>query len=108
MRADGRLDEPTWAQADAIDTLTMTEPREGVAPSKQTRVRVLADRISALLAVSSAVITGVPLTRVRRPIGGITAVDAMVIEPAPLVTVTPLPAVSVPAAGALLVCPITS
>ena len=44
IRVDGRLDEPAWAQAEAIDNLTMTEPREGEPPSRQTRVRVLAGR----------------------------------------------------------------
>jgi len=51
LRIDGRLDEPAWAQADAIETLTMTEPREGVPPSKQTRVRVLADRQAIVVGI---------------------------------------------------------
>jgi len=43
IRIDGRLDEPAWAQADAITGLTMIVPHEGATPSMATRVRVLAD-----------------------------------------------------------------
>ena len=39
---DGRLDEPAWASAVAIDTFTQTDPREGAPASARTRVRVLA------------------------------------------------------------------
>jgi len=44
IRIDGRLDEAAWVQADAITSLTMTEPHEGATPSMATRVRVLASR----------------------------------------------------------------
>jgi hypothetical protein len=43
VRIDGRLDEPDWGHADAIESLTMLEPVEGAAASHPTRVRVLAD-----------------------------------------------------------------
>jgi hypothetical protein len=42
IRLDGRLDEPAWAGAEAIETLTMVEPVEGGVPSRRTVVRVLA------------------------------------------------------------------
>ena len=43
FRLDGVLDEPVWAEADAIRGLVMVEPVEGAAPSEATEVRVLAD-----------------------------------------------------------------
>jgi Domain of unknown function (DUF5916) len=42
-RLDGRLDEPEWAAADSIASLTEVEPREGGMPAGRTVVRVLAD-----------------------------------------------------------------
>lgn len=39
---DGRLNEPAWAAADAIDSFTETDPVEGAPPSGRTVVRVLA------------------------------------------------------------------
>jgi hypothetical protein len=48
---DGRLDEPAWAAADSIPTLTVIEPTEGAPPSGRTVVRVLAD--------GSAIVVGV-------------------------------------------------
>ena len=51
IRIDGRLDESAWRQADVIQNLTMTEPREGAAPSMPTRVRVLADRKSIVIGI---------------------------------------------------------
>jgi hypothetical protein len=42
LRLDGNLNEPAWASADAIDGLTMTEPKEGARPTGRTRVQVLA------------------------------------------------------------------
>jgi len=38
---DGRLDEPAWAAADSISTLTQVEPEEGRAPSAPTVIKVL-------------------------------------------------------------------
>ncbi|NJD10012.1 MAG: carbohydrate binding family 9 domain-containing protein [Gemmatimonadetes bacterium] len=43
LRLDGILDEPAWANAPAIERLTMTEPDEGGTPVAGTVVRVLAD-----------------------------------------------------------------
>lgn len=42
LRLDGLLNEPAWASAPAIENLTMTEPKEGGAPTGRTRVQVLA------------------------------------------------------------------
>ena len=42
IRLDGRLDEPEWADAEAIPNLTQFEPDEGVPPSGRTIVKVLA------------------------------------------------------------------
>jgi hypothetical protein len=42
LRLDGVLDEPAWATAPAILSLTMVEPRQGEAPFGRTRVSVLA------------------------------------------------------------------
>ncbi|MFL5583073.1 MAG: DUF5916 domain-containing protein [Gemmatimonadaceae bacterium] len=43
VRLDGRLDDAAWAAADSIADLVQIEPREGVAPSGRTVVRVLVD-----------------------------------------------------------------
>jgi len=43
VRMDGRLDDPAWAAADSIPSLTMIEPVEGGALVGRTTVRVLAD-----------------------------------------------------------------
>lgn len=51
LTIDGVFDEPDWAQAEAIDGLTMTEPQEGVPASARTRVRVIADRRAIAFAV---------------------------------------------------------
>ena len=40
--ADGVLDEPEWASADAVDGFIQAEPFEGAAPTGRTIVRVLA------------------------------------------------------------------
>ncbi|MHC4220183.1 MAG: carbohydrate binding family 9 domain-containing protein, partial [Planctomycetota bacterium] len=40
---DGVLDEPMWGQAAVIDNLTQVEPLEGVAPTRQTEIRILFD-----------------------------------------------------------------
>ena len=42
IRIDGRLDEPAWSAAPAIERLTMLEPVEGGEPSFGTTIRVLA------------------------------------------------------------------
>jgi hypothetical protein len=53
---DGRLNEPAWAAADAIDSFTETDPVEGAPPSGRTVVRVLAGP-------KALVIGSVPLPR---------------------------------------------
>jgi hypothetical protein len=42
LAIDGRLTEPAWQSADAIEELRQTEPVEGAAPSARTRVQILA------------------------------------------------------------------
>lgn len=51
IRLDGVLSEPAWASAEAIDNLTMTEPKEGAAPTGRTRVQVLANSRALAIAV---------------------------------------------------------
>ena len=41
---DGRLTEPAWESADAVNDLRQTDPVEGAPPSAHARVQVLADR----------------------------------------------------------------
>ena len=47
IRIDGRLDEAAWVQADAITSLTMTEPHEGATPSMTRRVGRARRRVRA-------------------------------------------------------------
>lgn len=42
LRIDGRLDEPAWDAAPAIERLVMVEPHPGATATLHTRVRVLA------------------------------------------------------------------
>jgi hypothetical protein len=42
VHLDGRLDEPDWQAAPAIEALVMVEPREGAPPTRGTEVKVLA------------------------------------------------------------------
>lgn len=49
---DGRLDEPSWREADSI-TLTQVVPREGTAPTARTVVRVLVERDALVFGVTS-------------------------------------------------------
>jgi Domain of unknown function (DUF5916) len=51
LRVDGRLDEPAWQQAPAIDGLTTFEPQEGGTPTGRTTVRVLADKKTIVIGV---------------------------------------------------------
>jgi len=51
FRLDGILDEPAWAEADAIRSLTVVEPVEGAAPSDPTTVRVLADPSALVIGI---------------------------------------------------------
>ena len=48
---DGRLTEPAWESADAVDDLRQTDPVEGAAPSAHTRVQVLADRHAIVIGI---------------------------------------------------------
>ena len=48
---DGRLDEPAWALADSIASLTQIEPTEGAPPAGRTVVRVLADAVAIIIGV---------------------------------------------------------
>ncbi len=51
LRLDGYLDEPAWAEADAIQGLTMVEPDEGVPASMGTEVRVLVDETALVFGI---------------------------------------------------------
>ena len=48
---DGRLNEPAWESADAIEDFHQTEPNEGAPPSNRTRVQVLADAKSIVIGI---------------------------------------------------------
>ncbi len=54
LRLDGRLDEPMWAAARPIGTLTMTEPVEGGVPTCTTTIWVLADRAALVIGIRAA------------------------------------------------------
>jgi Domain of unknown function (DUF5916) len=51
LHLDGVLDEPIWATADSIPTLTMTEPTEGGRTLGRTVVRVLANEHEIVVGV---------------------------------------------------------
>ena len=48
---DGRLTEPAWQSAEAIDDLRQTDPIEGAAATARTRVQVLADSRSLIIGI---------------------------------------------------------
>ncbi len=48
---DGRLDEPAWAAADAVDNITMIDPVEGGVPTGRTVIRVLADAKTIVIGI---------------------------------------------------------
>ena len=48
---DGRLSEPAWESADAIEDFRQTDPNEGAPPSALTRVRVLADTHAIVIGI---------------------------------------------------------
>ena len=48
---DGRLSEPEWESAEAIDDFLQTDPTEGAPPSARTRVQVLADRRAIVIGI---------------------------------------------------------
>lgn len=49
---DGVLDEIEWAQAEAIDALTMVEPETGSTASLRTTVKILVDRTNIYLGIT--------------------------------------------------------
>lgn len=51
IHLDGRLDEPAWAVADSVESLTQIEPTEGGEPSGRTVVKVLADPHQLVLGI---------------------------------------------------------
>jgi hypothetical protein len=51
IHLDGVLDEPEWATAPAIDTLTVSEPTAGSVPADRTIVRVLASPQAIVIGV---------------------------------------------------------
>src|SRR5438094_10039212 len=46
---DGRLSEPAWESAEAIEAFRQTDPVEGAPASTRTRVHVLADARSIVI-----------------------------------------------------------
>jgi hypothetical protein len=48
---DGRLTEPAWESADAVDDFRQTDPVEGAPPSARTRVQVLADSHALVIGI---------------------------------------------------------
>ena len=48
---DGRLTEPAWESADAVNDFRQTDPVEGAPPSAHTRVQVLADRHAIVIGI---------------------------------------------------------
>lgn len=62
LKLDGRLDEPEWATADSIATLTQVTPVEGAAPTSRTVVRVLAGPGELVIGIVAYGAPGVPIT----------------------------------------------
>ena len=48
---DGRLTEPEWESAEAVDDFRQTDPVEGAPPSARTRVQVLADSHALVIGI---------------------------------------------------------
>src|SRR5437879_4475440 len=48
---DGRLSEPAWESAEAIEDFRQTDPVEGAPASTRTRVQVLADARSIVIGI---------------------------------------------------------
>jgi hypothetical protein len=48
---DGRLTEPAWESAEAIEDFRQTDPVEGAPPTARTRVQVLADARSIVIGI---------------------------------------------------------
>ncbi len=51
VRLDGRLDDPVWSTADSLTELVQREPREGVASTERTVIRVLRTRTALFVGV---------------------------------------------------------
>ncbi len=51
IRLDGRLDDPAWATADSVTSLTQREPGEGGPSTERTVVRVLRTRTALFVGV---------------------------------------------------------
>jgi hypothetical protein len=62
IKLDGRLDDPAWATADSIATLTQVTPVEGAAPASRTVVRVLANSSELIFGIVAYGAPGVPIT----------------------------------------------
>lgn len=60
-RIDGRLDEPSWATAGVIDTLTQADPRAGAPASGRTTIRVLAGAKALVIGIESDQPPNVPI-----------------------------------------------
>ncbi len=58
---DGRLDEPAWAAAQAIEAFVQTDPREGQPASGHTRVRVLAGAKALVVGIECDQPPGTPV-----------------------------------------------
>src|SRR5215213_5106953 len=48
---DGRLTEPAWESAEAVEDFRQTDPVEGAPPSARTRVQVLADTHAIVIGI---------------------------------------------------------
>ena len=48
---DGRLTEPAWQSAEAVDDFRQTDPVEGAPPTARTRVQVLVDSKSLIIGI---------------------------------------------------------
>ncbi len=62
IRLDGRLDEPDWATADSIATLTQVTPVEGAVPSSRTVVKVLVSNREIIFGIVAHGAPGIPIT----------------------------------------------
>jgi hypothetical protein len=66
VRLDGILDEPAWASADSIASLTQTEPREGSAGTARTVVKVIATDEALVIGVRAEQPPGVRIVSFAR------------------------------------------
>src|SRR5688572_6872119 len=66
VHLDGVLDEPVWAEADSIASLTQIEPIAGSVPRGRTVVRVAADRGALVFGIRADNPPGVDLVAFSR------------------------------------------